>query len=345
MRSRCPTDPAPRRFLAIRSGLLLAMLACGGAGSGPPRRVVIPMGSSFAAAAESLSSAGLIGSPKLFAAYAKLRGHDRGLKAGTYMLPHGASWSRLIDALSRGRGLVPGLTVVEGWSLQNVVPQLARALAVPVESVEAAVADSALRHRLDIPTPTVEGYLFPDTYTFAPGTPARDAVASMVAAFERHWDPAWDARLEELAMSRHDIVTLASIIEREAMRPEERPVISAVYHNRLKKGMRLQADPTVQYALGRHVARVLYSDLEVDSPYNTYRHAGLPPGPIGSPGLPSIRAALFPADVPYLFFVAHPDGHHEFRTTFREHADAVRDMRRIRDSLARARGAAPAQGR
>ncbi len=131
-------------------------------------------------------------------------------------------------------------------------------------------------------------------------------------------------------MTRHELVTLASIIEKEARVATERPTISAVYHNRLKRGMLLQADPTIQYALGKHTARVLYRDLEVKSPYNTYQNVGLPPGPIASPGSASIEAALFPADVPFLYFVAHPDGHHEFRTTFREHNEAVRQMRTLR---------------
>jgi UPF0755 protein len=142
------------------------------------------------------------------------------------------------------------------------------------------------------------------------------------------WKPEWDERLQALAMSRHDVITLASIIEKEARLAEERPVISAVYHNRLKIGMLLQADPTVQYALGKHVDRVLYKDLEVDSRYNTYKHKGLPPGPIASPGEAAIEAALFPANVPYLYFVAHPDGHHEFRRTFTEHTAARAQIRR-----------------
>jgi UPF0755 protein len=205
---------------------------------------------------------------------------------------------------------------------------------VPRDSVEAAVRDTALRARLDVPTPTLEGYLYPATYTFQEGTSARAAVREMVGGFERAWRPEWNPRLQTLALSRHDVVTLASIVEREAVKPEERPVIAAVYYNRLKKGMRLEADPTIQYALGRHTARVLYRDLEIDSPYNTYRRSGLPPGPIGSPGAPSIAAATQPANVPYLFFVAHPDGHHEFRTTYAEHLVAVREAR----ALARASG-------
>jgi hypothetical protein len=129
-------------------------------------------------------------------------------------------------------------------------------------------------------------------------------------------------------------MSLAAIVEKEARRPEERPVIAAVYLNRLKTGMRLQADPTVQYALGQHVSRVLYKHLAIDSPYNTYRYAGLPPGPIASPGKPAIVAALYPANVPYRFFVAFPDGHHEFTTNFAQHSVAVRSARREWDSVA-----------
>jgi len=333
------TDRTRRRLAGVIAILALSVVAaCRTDPAARPRRVVIPPGSTFAAAAESLYRVRLVRSARLFALYARVGGHQRDLKAGTYVLRPGMSWGELVDALTKGRGLVRSITVPEGWSLGSIVPQLARVLPAPPESVEAAVRDTAIRRRLDVPTKTLEGYLFPETYTFAPGTSARQAVATMVQAFETRWDPAWDAQLAALTMSRHDIMTLASIVEKEAVVPEERPVISAVYHNRLRRGMRLQADPTVQYALGRHVSRVLYADLEVDSPYNTYRNAGLPPGPIASPGLPSIRAALFPADVPYLFFVAHPDGHHEFRTTFAEHSAAIQDMRRVRDSIARARG-------
>jgi UPF0755 protein len=129
-------------------------------------------------------------------------------------------------------------------------------------------------------------------------------------------------------------MALAAIVEKEARLPEERPVIAAVYMNRVKAGMLLQADPTVQYAIGHHVARVLYRDLEIDSPYNTYKYKGLPPGPIASPGKPSIIAALNPATVPYRYFVAHPDGHHEFTVTFAQHVEAVKRARREWDSVA-----------
>jgi UPF0755 protein len=270
----------------------------------------------------------VVSSPRMFRLYASARGRDRELKAGTYLFRRGASWNEVIDALTRGKGLVHPVTIPEGFALSSIAALLGRALSVPPESIVVAATDSALRRRLDVPTPTLEGYLFPDTYTFADGTSPQEAVRMLVARFEKAWKPEWDAQLQALAMSRHDIITLASIIEKEARLAEERPVISAVYHNRLKIGMLLQADPTVQYALGKHVDRVLYKDLEVDSRYNTYKHPGLPPGPIASPGAASIEAALFPANVPYLYFVAHPDGHHEFRQTFSEHTEAREHIRK-----------------
>lgn len=312
--------------VAIGIASVVTLASCGPPDT-KPVRVVVPRGASFRAAAESLGSRGVIRSPFLFRSYALWKERDRAIKPGTYVLRPGTSYAALVDALVNGRGLVHVMIVVEGWELRQIVPQLARSLEVPRDSVEAAVRDTALLHRLDIPTSTLEGYLFPATYTYPPGTSAREAIARMVARFEQAWQPAWNERLQALALTRHDAVTLASIVEREAIRPEERPVIAAVYYNRLRRGMRLEADPTIQYALGRHTARVLYRDLEIDSPYNTYRHSGLPPGPIGSPGAPSLAAAVMPAQVPYLYFVAQPDGHHEFRTTYAEHLQAVREAR------------------
>jgi UPF0755 protein len=315
------------RHLVAAAVALAGSTGCGSSNGGTVR-VTIPPGSSFATAVDSLAHAGVVSSPRLFRVYASARNRDRDLKAGTYAFERGASWSTVLDALTRGKGLVHTVTIPEGFALSNIAPLLGRALSVPPESVMVAASDSSLRHRLDVPTPTLEGYLFPDTYTFVEGTSADEAIHMLVARFEKVWKPEWTVRLQDLAMSRHDVMTLASIIEKEARLAQERPVISAVYHNRLKRGMLLQADPTVQYALGRHVDRVLYKDLEVDSRYNTYKHPGLPPGPIASPGAASIEAALYPASVPYLYFVAHPDGHHEFRETFAEHTEARAQIRR-----------------
>jgi UPF0755 protein len=196
--------------------------------------------------------------------------------------------------------------------------------------VRVAVTDTTWRRTLNVPAESLEGYLFPATYAFADGTTAREAVQVMLERFASVWTPEWDARVRAMAITRHDALTMASIVEKEARKPEERALISAVYWNRVKKGMLLQADPTVQYALPQHVDRVFYKDLEVESKYNTYKYAGLPPGPIASPGAASIAAALAPADVPYLFFVARADGGHEFRTTFAEHQQAIADIKRAK---------------
>jgi peptidoglycan lytic transglycosylase G len=323
-----------RRLIALAIAVVaMAILSCRGSGTGEVR-VIVPRGATLRVAAESLAKAGVVQNATAFRLYGMMRGSDRSIRAGTYVFKRGISWGDVLDDLRGGKGLEQAITIPEGWSLIQIVPQLARVLEVPVDSVQAAVRDTALLHRLDIPTPTLEGYLFPDTYVFPDGTTARAAVRVMVERFERVWQPEWNARLQALAMSRHDVMALASIVEKEARLPEERPVIAAVYLNRLKAGMLLQADPTVQYALGKHVARVFYKDLEVESPYNTYKHTGLPPGPIASPGKPSIVAALNPANVPYTYFVAHPDGHHEFTTSFSAHSIAVRGARREWDSVA-----------
>jgi UPF0755 protein len=263
----------------------------------------------------------------MFRLYARVTGGDRNIKPGTYLLRHGTPWKDIISALHGGHGLVNTITIPEGYTILQITPLLARTLKVPVESVQAAVRDTALLARLDVPNPTLEGYLFPDTYAFPLGTTASQAVREMVYDFERRWKPDWDAKAADLKINRNDLVTMASIVEREARVPEERPVIAAVYYNRLRKGMLLQADPTVQYALGHHVGRVLYKDLAVASPYNTYIHKGLPPGPVASPGVASLAAAANPANVPYLYFVASRDGHHEFRMTLQEHTSAIREVR------------------
>ncbi len=332
-RRRNAARSARRLLVAAAVVVAVIMLACRGSGTGQVR-VIVPRGATLRVAAESLAKAGVVQNATAFRLYGMLRGSDRSIRAGTYVFRRGISWGEVLDDLRGGKGLEHAITIPEGWSLIQIVPQLARVLEVPVDSVQAAVRDTALLHALDVPTPTLEGYLFPDTYVFTDGTTARTAIRVMVERFQRVWQPEWNDRVQALAMSRHDVMALASIVEKEARLPEERPVIAAVYLNRLKAGMLLQADPTVQYALGKHVARVFYKDLEIESPYNTYKHAGLPPGPIASPGRPSIVAALNPANVPYTYFVAYPDGHHVFTTNFTAHSAAVRSARRAWDSVA-----------
>ena len=323
------------RRLALAGCVWLA--ACGQ--EGPAVRVNIPQGASMRVAIDSLANKGVVRWKTGFRVYASLKKSDRGIKSGTYMLHRNSSWSTVLDALRGGKGIVKVVTIPEGFSLLQIEPLLAARLNQPIDSVRAATRDTAHLRRLDVPTPTLEGYLFPDTYIFADGTNARAAVTTMVKRFEQVWKPEWTARLDTLHLSRNDVMALAAIVEKEARLAAERPVIAAVYMNRLRHGMLLQADPTVQYALGKHVPRVFYKDLEVVSPYNTYRNKGLPPGPIASPGRPSIEAALYPANVPYEYFVAFPDGHHEFRANLAGHEKAKAEARKAWDSVDVARRA------
>jgi UPF0755 protein len=299
--------------------------------------VLIPRGATFRAAAESLAVHGVIGSPRLFSLYATWERRDRTIRYGTYRLAKGTSWDDILSALESGRELVHQIVIPEGWTLWDIVPTLADSLGLPQDSVLAAVRDTAVLRRMGV-SPNVgdlEGYLFPHTYDFPRGLSARQAVAIMLEQFERAWLDQWDARAAALGMTRHEVVTLASIIEKEVRRGEERPIVSAVYQNRLRQRILLQADPTIQYALKRRrPGRVMYSDLKVESPYNTYRRLGLPPGPIAAPGAASLEAALYPADVPYKFFVAHPDGHHEFRNTYAEHLKAIQYVRGVAERAA-----------
>lgn len=315
----------------------VSALALFGAGCGTndatPVHVTIRKGSNFREAADSLAAHQLVSTPRLFGFYAARAGRDRTIRYGTYVIPRGASWDDILTALESGKGIVHRVVIPEGWALWDIVPALATGLSVPEDTVWAAVRDTAFLRRAKVPAGqrTLEGYLFPDTYDFPDGVTARQAVELMLRRFELVWKPEWDARLAQVGLrTRHQAVTLAAIIEKEVRVPTERPLVSAVYHNRLKINMMLQADPTIQYALGRRrPSRVLYRDLEVRSPYNTYRRRGLPPGPIASPGAASLEAALHPADVTFLFFVAHPDGHHEFRNTHAEHVAAIRMVRAV----------------
>src|ERR1035437_3085853 len=317
-----------RALLPLAAAALAAALAaaCSSA-SGPGVQLTIRKGSSFREAADSLSAHGLVRSARVFSLYAKLRRRDRSLRWDTYCLRAGMSGEQMLDALRLGRGVIHTVTIPEGLSIADIDPLLIDALELTQDSLDAAVRDTALLHRLDIPTRTLEGYLFPDTYTFPDRTTARDAVRMMVDRFEHEWKPEVTDQARTMKLTRHDIVTLASIVGREDRRDEERPLVARFYLNRLKIGMPLMADPTITYALGRKPGRVLLKDLRVKSPYNTYLKAGLPPGPIASPGAASMRASLYPAKVPYRFFVAAPDGHHEFRRTYEQHLAAIRILR------------------
>jgi UPF0755 protein len=303
-------------------------LGCGGAQTdASPQEITIPRGATLAAVAETLQTRGLIRSATLFAFYARMSGRRRAIQAGTYDVPPNATNRELLDLLSTGRPALRRLVVPEGLFLAEVAAAVEQQLGIPAERLLAAARDSALRARLALTTPTLEGYLYPSTYLVRTDAGAAAVVRQMVAEFETVWLEQWNARLDTLGLTRHEIVTLASIIEGEVRFAPDRPYVSSVYHNRLRQGMRLQADPTVIYALGRR-RRLFERDYQVRSPYNTYLIDGLPPGPIGAPSQESLEAALYPARTDFLFFVARADGQHVFSRTYAEHQRAIQEVRR-----------------
>jgi UPF0755 protein len=274
----------------------------------------------------------VIRSPTWFQLLARLRRSERRLQAGIYDLPRGLGAWHALTALETGRVATVRLTVPEGLSILEIATLSAGELGLDRDSILGAAARADRRARLGIGRGDLEGYLLPETYTLPLPATADALVDAMTTAFERAWRPGWDARLDTLGMTRDEVVTLASIVEAEARLPAERATIAGVYHNRLRRGMPLQADPTEQYALqlatGRRRPRLYFKDLEIASPYNTYRHQGLPPGPINSPGIGSIEAALYPAAVPWLYFVAGDSGRHVFSRSLREHNEAIAALRR-----------------
>jgi len=321
--------------------LALALAACEGS-DGPRVTVTIPAGATLESAIDSLAANHVIGRPGLFRWYAKATGLGGSLKSGVYLLRQNESWSDVVGALERGRGVEQRFTVREGLRLTEVAQLAQAALGIPRDSFVDAAEDPELLGGLSVPegTSSAEGYLFPTTYLLPQRIGARELVKVMTHQFIAQWSPEWQARLDSLGMSRHQLVTLASIVESEVRYDPDRPFIAAVYHNRLKRGMRLEADPTVSYAYGRRLRRVWEKNLAVRSVYNTYLHAGLPPGPISQPGRASLAAALYPAEVPFLFFVAQPDGKHIFSTTFAEHEAAIQRVKQLK----RAARAQRAQG-
>jgi UPF0755 protein len=321
-----------RRVALLLSALLLGT-ACSGEGSGDPVRVHVPYGASFSSVTDSLAARGLVERPRLFRLYARVTGKARRIQPGTYAFRPGTGWTDIIGDLEAGNILTERMVVPEGFNVADIAPRIAAVAGVDSDSVQALLLDSAFAAQFDVPGPTLEGYLYPATYTLPVDAAVDSIIAELVASYRRVWSDSLRAAAAEQGFTEREVVTLASIIEKEARQRDEMPVIAAVYRNRLRIGMPLQADPTVQYALGVHRERLLYAAIDsvADHAYNTYTRRGLPPGPIGSPSALAIRAALAPADVDFLYFVARPDGSHVFTRTLTEHNRAKAAAQRERN--------------
>jgi UPF0755 protein len=294
------------------------------------REVLIPRGAGVETIAGILKANGLVESPTLFVLAARVLGHDRNLKAGRYTIPVGASIYRILHQLSSGMGKRDMVTVPEGLRVEQVAQILASQARIDPSRFLALTRDSAFAASLGVPAERLEGYLYPDTYPFYPLLSPDEVARVMVDRALRVFEEEMNLPGARQGLTMHQLVTLASIVEAETALSSERARIAAVFYNRLKRGMMLQSDPTVMYALGIYKNRVYYSDLNVKSPYNTYRNRGIPPGPIGSPGRAAMHAVLFPLpDSTELYFVARGDGTHIFTKTWAEHVAAVAHVRAI----------------
>ncbi len=286
--------------------------------------IEIPKGTTFRQAVGILHHEKLLRDTRIILLAARLSGTDRKIRAGFYSLWSGMSPFQILKVLLKGRIIEYEIRVLEGDSLPDIADAFARSGLISAEEFMELARDHDLLEYHGISAPSVEGYIFPDTYIIPKGMDAEDALDTMIYRMREKYSDKFTARARELGMTENQVLTLASIIEKEAVIDSERSVISAVYHNRLKKNMMLQADPTSIYGVKSSREKITLNDLKRKTPYNTYRIKGLPPGPIASPGLKSIVAALYPENVPYLYFVAQDDRSHRFAENEREHAENVR---------------------
>jgi len=292
-----------------------------------PKIVSIHPGESFATVARQLAHAGVVRSALWLIVQGKRSGRAARVKPGDYAFPGGESPTVVLNRLVSGDSMVVVVTIPEGMTAHQIGQRLAEAGLVCASEFDAAVFDGVLTQALGLEGLGAEGFLFPATYRFSPLAHVDEILAAMMARFYAVLTPRVQAQMFARGLDARQLVTLASIIEKEAKAPDERPIIASVFYNRLAVGMPLQSDPTAQYNFAGETERAVTA-IKTASAFNTYLNAGLPPGPIASPGLASIQAVLYPAPTDYLYFVARDDGTHVFSRSFKEHQRAIEDVRR-----------------
>ncbi len=332
--------------LALRAGVVLLLgLVAGGVGLGVAARSLgptgseaelvafeVPAGASLKRVARDLEAAGLVRSARSFEWLARWRDRAGELRAGEYELSRALGAEGVLEALAAGRVRTHELALPEGLTAVQVAERVEAAGFVPAADFLDQVHDRALAEELGVEGDDLEGYLFPETYQLARGIPARAIARTLVEEFHAAWREIAPLA-EERGLGMREVVILASIVEKETGAAEERPLIAAVFLNRLRLGMRLETDPTVIYGIPDFDGNLTRRHLEdASNPYNTYRIQGLPPGPIANAGAAALRAVVEPADSPYLYFVSRNDGTHVFSRTYREHVNAVNRYQRRRRS-------------
>lgn len=293
-------------------------------GSGEKIIVNIPPGQGFALTARTLHEAGIVSSLSGFRWIARIKGADKKIRAGEYLLSSDMSPHRVLEILTSGKVLLRKLTIPEGHNLYQIAAAVAQAGLGTREDFFRNATDAVFADEKGIGYQTFEGYLFPDTYRFPKSAGVKKIIASMLKQFRSVFTREWIEQAEKMGFTVHQMVTLASVVEKETGDPAERPIIASVFHNRLRKKMRLQSDPTVIYGIRNFDGNLTKKHLRTHTPYNTYRIRGLPPGPIANPGRASLEAVLYPADTKFFYFVSKKDKTHKFSENLKEHNRAVR---------------------
>jgi UPF0755 protein len=301
-----------------------------------PIRIDIAVGEPFRVTAGKLEAAGLVPSARALTLWARVEGVDRQIQHGAYQFVEPLTPMALVEKMRSGEAMIVHVLLPEGATARDLASILDRNGLGPAATFAALIHDAAFTHSLGVAADGLEGYLFPDTYSFSPLDSAQKILGMFVTRFHQVFTPELEIEAQRAGLTVHQIVTLASVIEKETGREDERPLVSAVFRNRLRQGMPLQADPTVIYGIENFDGNLTRKDLETPTPYNTYTEPGLPPGPIANPGRSSILAALRPADVPYLYFVARADGSHEFNSSLADHNRAVNRYQRSRHARVQA---------
>jgi UPF0755 protein len=308
-------------FLLARFGLFLA----NSPGTGKNVQILdFGQGQPLKIFALTLEKQKIISSAGLFLLYARLRGDDGRVKAGYYQFNDGMKPGEILRRMVAGEVYVLRFAIPEGYSIYQVAELLAGRHLFDRDAFLRDCFSTPLLRELGITGKSVEGYLYPSTYDLTPGMTPAELIRLMTAQFGKVFEREFAERAKSAGMTKREIIILASMIEKEAVRPEERPLIASVFRNRLRRGMPLQSDPTAVYGVRAFAGNVSKQDISRATPYNTYLIGGLPPGPIGNPGSGAIEAAINPATTRYLYFVARKDGSHHFSTTLDEHNNAVR---------------------
>lgn len=286
--------------------------------------VKVERGEPFSSVVRKLKEKEAISNAKLFSLWARLSAVDKKIHWGLYRFELPLAPQEILNRMVLGKGVFYRMTIPEGLTLKEIAEQLQKGEIAKKDQFLAEAKSPELLSLLGLEGKGIEGYLFPDTYYFTPLITEREILMTMAEKFRGIFSPMMEQQAKEMGLNLHEVVTLASLIEKETGIEAERPLVSAVFHNRLKSKIPLQSDPTVIYGLKHFSGNLTRKDLRTHGPYNTYLIQGLPPGPICSPGLSSLMAALHPAPVPYLYFVSKNDGSHLFSVSLEEHNKAVK---------------------